>query len=153
MESHRRIWSRETTKAGSRLEMFTSAKSRGGCALEESKMETGRLLQWSRWQDDGSATGNWEVGRNVKERRDRENIWVLGPRMFDLGKPKRSSLIWENSFSSFQKHAVQLLISANLNYIKYSIFDIMVQGVFIYLNIQFQMMRESQRTSGLRGMK
>lgn len=41
---------------------------------EESKMETGRLLQWSKWQDDGRATGDREEGRNMKEHRGTGDI-------------------------------------------------------------------------------
>lgn len=70
-------------------------------------MEAGRLLQWSRWEDAGSATGDGEEGRNTKGCRNIGNIWVLG----------QSLLIWtnlrENSLSSFQEHVVQLLTSTN----------------------------------------
>ena len=49
-------------------------------------MEAGRLMQWSRWKDASSATGDGEEGRNMKKYRNTGNIWGL----------EKSILTWLN---------------------------------------------------------
>lgn len=45
-------------------------------------MEAGRLLQWSRWEDDSSDIGDGEEGRNMKECKNTGNIWIFGEKFF-----------------------------------------------------------------------